>query len=65
MGLDANINVTALASMFTCSAGLVILKDIVVGILFLGVSSLVYIIFLQIEHHNKIEYAKIMHHRLK
>jgi hypothetical protein len=59
MSLTANIPVTAIASLFFCSAWIVVAKDISTGIIFLTLASIFYFGFRIVNHIHKMEYAKL------
>lgn len=59
MTLTANIPVTAIASIFFCSAWIVVAKDISTGIIFLTLASIFYCGFSIVDHIHKMEYTKL------
>jgi len=60
MVLTANLQVTAITSIFVCSAGIVVTKDLTAGIIFLIIASIIYCGFRRIDHIYKMEYTKLM-----
>ena len=63
MALNAYITVTAIPSIFLGTAGVMIYKDPIWGIIYLAITSGAYCIFLIIDHANEMEKLEHMYPR--